>query len=160
MVNVRTKGKILEKVPYASDPGSPVREVYTPQIDSDGQITLVCTGKEDIQKLINADRECCDINSVVARFTAGDVSALVQGNPVFLDVTGMPKTLAEAYALNFRAEHAFENLPADVRAKFENNFYLFLQSAGSDEWFSKLGSIVEKSPASGPVVKDGESTDA
>lgn len=154
MIKVRTKSTILEKVPYASDPGSPIREVYTPQIGKDGQITLVCTGKEDIQKMINADRDCCDINSVVARFTAGDASALVQGNPVFLDVTGMPKTLAEAYALNFRAEHAFENLPAEVKARFENNFYLFLQSAGSDEWFDKLGSIVGKDPGSGPIEKE------
>lgn len=155
MVNApRKTGSLLKKVSYASDPGSPIREVYTPSIDSDGQITLVCTGKEDIQKLINADRDSCDVNSILQRFQAGDVSAIVRGNPVFLDVTGMPKTLAEAYALNFRAEHAFENLPAEVKAKFDNNFYLFLESAGSEQWFEKLKEIVPAQPIKEEVKPD------
>lgn len=155
MVNVpRTTGVLLKEVPFASDPGSPIREVYTPSIDFDGQIKLVCTGKEDLQKLINADRDSCDVNSVLQRFQTGDVSAIVKGNPVFLDVTGMPKTLAEAYALNFRAEHAFENLPADVKARFDNNFYLFLQSAGSEQWFEKLKEIVPAQPIKEEVTPD------
>lgn len=127
-----------EKEKFFSCPGDQFRPVYTPEIKSDGQIELVQTGVEDLQQYIDSFKDSCDISVMVQRFLAGDETALRNGNPVFMDLLGAPKTLAEAYALNFRAQHAFENLPADVREKFENNFYNFLSDAGSPEWFEAL----------------------
>ena len=139
---------VIEKEPnFLSNPGERFRPVYTPEIKSDGQIDLVQTGVEDLQQYIDSFKDSCDINLMVQRFIAGDETALRNGNPVFMDLLGAPKTLAEAYALNFRAEAAFENLPADVKNQFGNNFYQFLSEAGSEKWYSAL-----KQPS--PAVKE------
>lgn len=128
-----------EKKPeFFSCPGDRFRPVYTPDIQKDGGIELVQTGVEDLQEYINSFKDSCDVSVAVERFMAGDETALCRGNPAFMDLLGAPKTLAEAYAINFRAEAAFANLPAKIREQFGNNFYSFLSSAGTDEWFAIL----------------------
>lgn len=127
--------------------GERFRPVYTPDIKKDGQIELVQTGVEDLQQYIDSFKDSCDISVMVQRFLAGDETALRNGNPVFMDLVGAPKTLAEAYALNFRAENAFDNLPADIKNKFDNNYYVFLSQAGTESWYAAL-----KQPA--PEVKE------
>lgn len=123
---------------FVCDPGSRYRDVYTPDLKKDGTIELVVTGKEDLWELYNSFADSCDLNSLIERFEAGDVNALNRGNPVFLDLLGAPKSLAEAYQMNFRAEAAFEGLPAQIREKFDNSFMKFLSDAGSPEWFDAL----------------------
>lgn len=135
---------------FISCPGDRYRPVYTPEVSSDGQIELVQTGVEDLQQYIDSFKDSCDISVMVQRYVAGDETALRNGNPVFMDLLGAPKTLAEAYAMNFRAEAAFNNLPADVRAKFNNNFYTFLSGAGTKEWFDTL----KMDPVPGPIKKE------
>ena len=127
-----------EKVEFYSCPGDRYRPVYTPDVKKDGGIELVQTGVEDLQQYIDSFKDSCDVNLAVERFLAGDDTALSRGNPVFMDLLGAPKTLAEAYAINFRAEAAFENLPVKIREQFGNNFYTFLEQAGSDSWFEIL----------------------
>lgn len=123
---------------FVSCSGDRYRAVYTPEIKSDGLIDLVQTGVEDLQQYIDSFKDSCDLSLMVQRFLAGDETALRNGNPVFMDLLGAPKSLAEAYALNFRAEAAFQNLPATVKDQFGNNFYQFLSAAGSDKWFEAL----------------------
>lgn len=113
--------------------------MYTPDLGKDGQVKLVVTGKEDLQGLYNSYRDSCEPSVIIQRFLdTGDQSLITRSNPVFLDLLGTPKSLAEAYALNFRAEAAFAGLPAEVRDHFGNNYYNFLEQAGSEDWFSKL----------------------
>lgn len=129
-----------DKEKFYTNPGDQFRAVYTPEIQKDGDILLVQTGVEDVQQYIDSFKDSCDVSVMVQRFLAGDETALINGNPVFMDLLGAPKTLAEAYALNFRAENAFNNLPAEIREKFGNNYYRFLSEAGTDEWFTNLKS--------------------
>lgn len=133
------------KEKFVSCPGEQFRPVYTPEIGKDGIISLVQTGVEDIQQYIDSFKDSCDISVMVQKFLAGDEAALTRGNPVFMDLLGAPKTLAEAYALNFRAEAAFNNLPSSIKEQFGNSFYRFLEDAGSDQWFSILKSDPVKS---------------
>lgn len=123
---------------FVSDPGDRFRPVYTPEIADDGTINLVQTGVEDLQEMYNAQRDTCDVNKIVQQYMAGDETALQRGNPVFLDLLGAPKTLMEAYQLQFRAENAFNLLPAEVREKFNNSFPEFLAGAGTEAWFQNL----------------------
>lgn len=123
---------------FVSNPGDRYRDVYTPKIDADGSIELVVTGKEDLWELHNADKDYCDLNRIVESSLNGDSSALQRGNPAFIDILGAPKTLAEAYEINFRAEHAFNNLPSKIKERFGNSFMQFLEGAGSPEWFDLL----------------------
>lgn len=131
-----------------TEPGSRYRDVYTPDISKDGVIQLVVTGKEDLVEYMNSFRDSTDPEILIERFMNGDASAITGGNPMFLDLLGAPKTLAEAYALNMRAEKAFENLPVSVRNQFGNSFYRFLEGAGSDAWFEALKLNIESDPGS------------
>ena len=94
---------IVKEQKFLSNPGERFRPVYTPEIKSDGQIELVQTGVEDLQQYIDSFKDSFDVSLMVQRFLAGDETALRNGNPVFMDLVGAPKSLAEAYALNFRA---------------------------------------------------------
>ena len=123
---------------FVSQPGDRYRSIFTSQIMDDGTIELVLTGVEDLQEIYNSQRDNCDVSILAERFLAGDESALHRGNPVFLDLLGMPKTLMEAYQLHQRATDAFESLPAEIRQKFNNNFGEFLAGAGSPAWYDAL----------------------
>ena len=138
MIEKKCKPVESKKEEFTSECGSRFRPVYTPKLCDDGIIELIQTGVEDLQEIINADRDSCDMNLIIKRFAAGDMSALQRGNPVFMDLLGAPKTLAESYELTSRAEKAFEGLPADIRAKFDQNFYKFLSAAGTPEWVEML----------------------
>lgn len=135
-----------------TNPGSRYRDVYTPNISKDGIIELVVTGKEDLVEYMNSFRDSTDPEILIQRFMNGDTSALSGGNPMFLDLLGAPKTLAEAYALNARAQKAFEGLPDSIRSKFDNSFYKFLECAGTQEWFDTLKLNTEVDP--GPIEKE------
>lgn len=142
---------VIEKeTKFLSNPGDRYRAVYTPDVQKDGQIDLVQTGVEDLQQYIDSFKDSCDVSLMVQRYLAGDETALRNGNPVFMDLLGAPKSLAEAYALNFRAEAAFGNLPAEIKDQFGNNYCQFLSEAGSDKWYAAL-----KQP--NPNVKEGSS---
>lgn len=135
------------KEQFVSNPGDRFRPIYTPDIDDAGNITLVQTGVEDLQEIYNSQRDSCDVSVLASRFLAGDESALQRGNPVFLDLLGVPNSLMEAYQLQFRAEQAFNNLPVEIRERFHQNFGEFLAGAGTPEWFDALkipGSIVNE----------------
>lgn len=121
-----------------SYPGERFRNVYTPKIEKDGTVKLTVSGKEDLKELYNSYRDEYDPNVLIARYQAGDLTALQRGNPVFMDCLSMPKSLAEAYELNFRAERCFENLPAEIKEKFGNSYFQFISDAGSDSWFDAL----------------------
>lgn len=123
---------------FVSEPGSRYRDLYTPDIAKDGTIELIVTGKEDTVELMNSFKDAYDPAILAERFLAGDVDCLNRGNPVFMDVLGAPKNLAEAYALNFRAENAFNMLPSEVKAKFDNSYYKFVEVAGTPEWYDSL----------------------
>lgn len=133
-----SKDVYCAKEKFISDPGDRYRPIFTSQVMDDGTIELVQTGVEDLQEIYNSQRETCDVSILAERYLAGDESALHRGNPVFLDLLGMPKTLMEAYQLQKRAEDAFYSLPVEVRDKFGQDFGKFLAGAGSPEWFDAL----------------------
>lgn len=149
MLDKKLKPVLAQKEDFVSECGSRFRPVYTPKLCEDGIIELIQTGVEDLQEIINADRDSCDMNLIIKRFTAGDMSALQRGNPVFMDLLGAPKTLAEAYELTTRAEKAFEGLPSEIRNRFDQNFYKFLSAAGTPEWIEMLKPEAEEKPQGG-----------
>lgn len=84
---------------FISCPGDRYRPVYTPEVMDDGQIDLVQTGVEDLQQYIDSFKDSCDISLMVQRYIAGDETALRNGNPVFMDLLGAPKTLLKPISL-------------------------------------------------------------
>lgn len=122
---------------------SPTGEEYEMRhrasIDKNGVRTLIRDKKVAIYELIQASREECEIENIVKRAIMGDYNALNQSQGVYADITGMPKSIAEAQQMIIDLKEEFEHLPKDVRAKFENNAEMYVAEFGSDDWLEKTG---------------------
>lgn len=146
---------------FASDPGSPIHQLYAPKVNKDGSLELVPSGTENTDEFIQAQCESTDIRTLIARVNTGDLSALNVHQGMFGDFTNMPKTYAELLQNQINGKAAFDKLPVDIKKKFDNDVNKFLASAGEDAWFDNLGiqrEIVDVQPvADKPVMpKEGE----
>ena len=124
-----------------SDPGSPIHVVLQPELQKDGTLKLVPVGKENTDEIIASYYESTTLECILAKFANGDMSALNRYQPLYIDVTEMPKSLAEAQQKIINAEYAFNALPAEVKQQFGNNFNVWLAEAGSEDWMTKMKDI-------------------
>lgn len=126
---------------FYSDPGSRYHIEYDTVVLPDGRIELVENGKTDIQEYIDSFSESCSIENIVAMCAAGDTSALSKRQGQYIDTSDMPKTFRDVLDIVIRGENQFEALPADVKAKFENDFNRWFATAGSEEWLTSMGFV-------------------
>ena len=98
-----------------SDPGSPIHVVLQPELQKDGTLKLVPVGKENTDEIIASYYESTTLEVILSKFMNGDMSSLNRYQPLYMDVTEMPKTLAEAQQKIINAEYAFNALPAEVK---------------------------------------------
>ena len=104
---------------------------YGKEIDKDGKVHIVETGKTNLYEKIQASKEDTLVYNILDRFNAGDVSVLQKNKGYYGDFTDMPKTLAEAQQSLITAENYFNSLPLDVRKEFNHSFSEFLSSASA-----------------------------
>lgn len=121
-----------------SNPGSDIHVIYQGKVLPNGQIRLEEVGKESISQMINSFKDSTDITYIAQRLAMGDTSVLRDG-AVYGDFTKTPKSLAESLQIIIDGEKKFNELPLDVRSSFDNSYYQFIMSAGSDSWIEKLG---------------------
>lgn len=131
--------KVSDPNDFVTCPGEDTKIVYAPKVLPDGSIELVESSKINIQDMINADRENTDMAYILRKMKEGDTSVLVQREGVYGDFTEFPKTYAEILQLRIDSEASFYGLNPEIRARFDNDFNKYFASAGSDEWFDKLG---------------------
>lgn len=104
---------------------------YGEEIDKDGKVHVVETGKTNLYEKIQASKDETLVYNILDRFNAGDVSVLQKNQGYYGDFTDMPKTLAEAQQLLITAENYFNSLPLEVRKEFNHSFSEFLASASA-----------------------------
>lgn len=148
-----------------SNPGSPIKQLYTGAYNERGQVELKEDGTENIYDFIQSFAESTDIHSILKRFENGEVDVLEKVQGFYGDVTDMPKTYAEALQRIADSEKVFMSLPVDVRAKFGHSFSEFLAASNDADFLERLGVQVEDSvtpelepdvvkPIVNPVVKE------
>lgn len=71
------------------------------------------------------------------------------------DFTEAPQTLAELQSIMLRAGQIWEEVPKDVKLKFDNDVDKFIASYGTVEWAKNLG-ILEEKPEVEPKAKEAE----
>ena len=130
-----------------SNPGNPIHIIYAPVVDEKGNIELVEKGIENTDDIINSYQDSCDINLIIARVEAGDLSALNANKGTYGDFTNLPKTYAEVLQLQINSKRVYDDLPIDVKQKFNNDFNNFLATTGTDEWYEKMKDIL-------PIIDD------
>lgn len=112
--------------------------IYSPSVDNEGRITLEVTGTRNISEFINSFRDSCDINNIVARFNAGDASVLSRSQGAFFDATQLPHTYAEMLNTVINAEQTFNQLPLEVRERFENSYVKWISMMDDAEKFAVM----------------------
>lgn len=110
--------------------GDPVHVEYSGKFDEKGILRLEKVGETNIYNEIQSHADSVDINNIIRRYESGEVDVLSRAQGIFADVTSAPRSYAEMLNLIRRAEEAFDALPADVRAKFDNSFEQFFAQDG------------------------------
>ena len=130
-----------------SNPGNPVKQLYSGSYNERGQVELVEDGTEDLYAYIQSFAESTDIHSILQRYQNGEVDVLEKVQGFYGDMTEMPKTYAEALQRISDSERVFMSLPVDVRAKFGHSFSQFLAASQEDDFLDRLGVKPSEQPA-------------
>lgn len=137
-----------------SNPGNPIKHLYTGSYNERGQVELKEDGTEDLYAFIQSFAESTDIHSILKRYQNGEVDVLEKVQGFYGDITEMPKTYAEALQRIADSEKVFMSLPVDVRAKFGHSFSEFLSASQDADFLDRLGVKSIEQPAPVPSVPD------
>lgn len=140
-----------------SNPGSPIKQLYSGAYNERGQVELKEDGTEDIYAFIQSFAESTDIHSILKRYQNGEVDVLEKVQGFYGDITEMPHTYAEALQRISDSEKMFMSLPVEVRAKFGHSFSEFLAASQEADFLERLGVKLEvqtESVSSEPIVKE------
>lgn len=136
-----------------SVPGSTEMPTYRPVIGDSGAIDLIQDGMINIYDQIQSHKDSCDVNLMIKRFENGDLTALgTPRDPVYMDVTDMPKTYAELYQKVIDAKNEFNSLPLDLREKFDFDPDKYISQLGTSGWFDIMQDYYK--PAPDPTIAD------
>ena len=139
---------------FESDSGKPVKTDYDYKI-IDGIKCLVPSGKTNTQDMIESFSEECDINVIVAKFINGDESVLSKTVGTFGDFRDAPKTYAEMFDRVISCEKIFNNLPVEIKEKFDNSYEKFWSSYGTG-YFDEVFKDYDVKTAPQEPVKESE----
>lgn len=118
-----------ERVEINTRSGNAYRPDRKGVLDSKGNIIVKEKGTPINQyAYINSFADSCDINVLVARFRAGDQTALNQRAGAYLDISAIPDNFNDVYAMHYQLEQYFNTLPASVRASFDNSVFEFAKN--------------------------------
>lgn len=130
-------------LPFKASPcGTPFVPHYRLDPERD---TVVIDGEDDLDAMIQAAADSCDLNKIIARFNqTHDLSLFQVRESMFGDFTAAPKSLAEAQQMLINAKHSFESLPNDVRKEFNNSFEEYSAAANDGSLFGRLSKFDKK----------------
>lgn len=121
------------------DPGSRIKQLYSPRYSENGTLDLVESGTEDLYSYIQSHKESCDIHAILERFVAGDETALSHAQGFYADMSDMPKTYMEVLNSVIAGEHAFDALPVEIKQQFGNSFAVWMSEMESPDFARKMG---------------------
>lgn len=122
-----------------SNPGNPIKQLFSGSYNERGQVELKEDGTEDLYAFIQSFAESTDIHAILRRYQNGEVDVLEKVQGFYGDITEMPKTYAEALQRISDSENVFMSLPVDVRAKFNHSFSEFLAASNDADFLDRLG---------------------
>lgn len=128
-----------ESKKYSSEPGTPTLQDYEYKFNKSGHKMLV---KKDsfinVYEKIQAERDSVNIDKLMERFVLGDKDALNRAPASYIDTRDLPKTYAELFERGLEAEQMFEQLPVDLKEKFDNSYVQFWNDMGNESWNKKI----------------------
>lgn len=136
----------------------PVMGFFHPHkpVDWTGEIVDPKTGElvKEPSMTKQSFKEECDINNIIREFgVTGIATHIRQNEGLFVDLPA-PMEFQEAIELARGAQSAFDALPAQVRARFENDpeqFLAFMGNPDNQEEMIKLGLAKDTRPGPEPA---------
>lgn len=142
-----------EKPPKrAANPGSRTEPHYVQRYDETGHPYLVKDGETDVYAIIQSHKEECDINILLQKYVAGDMTVMRKDGQ-YVDITDLPENMHEMVNYISAQRERFEALPTAIKQKFENSFEVWATAAGTSDWLEKMGLNGKKEEVKAP---DGE----
>lgn len=145
-------------VAWPTEAGESVRRTYLWERNEEGERVLKLDQIIDQQAEIDSYLEETKIENIIRRASidpniAERIAPNLGGG--IQDFTEAPHTLAELQNIMIRAEQIWDEVPKDIKLKFDNDVDKFIASFGSVEWAKNLG-IMEEKPEVEPNAEKKE----
>ena len=115
----------------AAAAGSPDKQEYKIVVDDHGHKSVEPKSKTNLYAKIQEALPNVLVDNIIKRHTLGDPTALNKYAVQFMDVSGMPTTLAEAQQSIINMENIFSSLPVEIRKEYNHNPREFVADFGS-----------------------------
>ena len=145
-----------------TEAGESVRRTYLWERNEKGEKVLKLDQTIDQQAEIDSYLEETKLENIIRRASIDpdiatrlvpDVGKGIQ------DFTEAPQTLAELQNIMLRAEQIWEEVPKDIKLKFDNDVDKFIASFGTVEWAKNLG-IYQEEQTETKKTETAEETEA
>lgn len=130
----------------ATEAGETVRRTYLWERDEKGEKVLKLDQTIDQQAEIDSYLEETKLENIIRRASIDpDLAARLVPDvgKGIQDFTEAPETLAELQNIMLRAEQIWEDVPKEIKLKFDNDVDKFVASFGTVEWAKNLGIYAE-----------------
>lgn len=145
-----------------TEAGESVRRTYLWERNEKGEKVLRLDQTIDQQAEIDSYLEETKLENIIRRASIDpDIAARIApdlGGGI-QDFTEAPQNLAELQNIMIRAEQIWDEVPKDIKLKFDNDVDKFIASFGSVEWAKNLGIYQEKQTETNET-KEAEATEA
>lgn len=130
-----------------TEAGESVRRTYLWERNEKGEKVLRLDQTIDQQAEIDSYLEETKLENIIRRASIDpDIAARIKpdiGGGI-QDFTEAPQNLAELQNIMLRAEQIWEEVPKDIKLKFDNDVDKFITSFGTVEWAKNLGIYQEE----------------
>lgn len=130
-----------------TEAGESVRRTYLWERNKKGEKVLRLDQTIDQQAEIDSYLEETKLENIIRRASIDpDIAARLvpdMGKGI-QDYTEAPQTLAELQNIMLRAKQIWEEVPKDIKLKFDNDVDKFIASFGTVEWAKNLGVYQEE----------------
>ena len=131
--------KLERKSGYISPSGDGFIDEYQLKINKEtGEEELVKVGKRNVFEEIQSFKESADITNIINRFVNGDTDVIHQVNGVYGDFTNAPTSYADYFSKVKEAEKIFNDLPDEIKSKFDYDAEKFFLEFGTDTFNDKV----------------------
>ena len=132
-----------------TEAGEPIRRTYLWELNEKGEKVLTLDQTIDQQAEIDSYLEETKLENIIRRASIDpDLAArLVPDMGRGLqDATQMPENLMGLQNIMLRAEQIWDEIPKEIKLKFDNDVDKFVASFGTVDWAKNLGIYQEKEP--------------
>lgn len=145
-----------------TEAGESVRRTYLWERNEKGEKVLRLDQTIDQQAEIDSYLEETKLENIIRRASIDpDIAARIKpdiGGGI-QDFTEAPQNLAELQNIMMRAEQVWDEVPKEIKLKFDNDVDKFIASFGTVEWAKNLG-IYQEEKAKPEATKETETAEA